>query len=404
MILNEPTDVPASAPPTTEAWLVEPGPVWYTPPAAKSGRRNGAARPARLVRSVDDTAWIALLQPDGRWKRQQARHARLAPRTEVLELDHAWVAVQETNGGTLTNGVRAVPGGAANGTPARAQSSPTSPRAGLSIAAEPRWIRARDAALQCPDCGATSGRRGTKFRSFRDLRHHQTMAHPEHYPFIKPRAPQPKKYRPRTAPARPPSDASDSLQCPDCGATSGRTGRKFHRIRDLLRHQDVAHRLPDPAAGPIECPDCGATGSRRGKKFRDRRDLVQHRVAAHRAPDPAAGPLECPDCGATSSKRGQNFRDSGHLAQHRKRCARRAAKAAPPAEAPAPEVHQNSRASALAAAPANGSAAQPSPAQAVRFCAGCGLNLEAIPIPVRFCPACGLGTAAIHAALGTQLR
>ena len=124
----------------------------------------------------------------------------------------------------------------------------------------------------------------------------------------------------------------------------------------------------------------------------------------HRAPDPAAGLLQCPDCGATGGRRGTHFRDSWHLAQHRKRCARRGVKAAPPAESSATGVHQDDRASAPAAAPENGSAALPSPAQAVRFCAGCGLNLEVLPMSVRFCPACGLGTAAIHAALGTQPR
>ncbi|MCE9610266.1 MAG: hypothetical protein K8R23_08750 [Chthoniobacter sp.] len=299
MILNEHNGEPSSAPPASADGLCQHDPVWWTP-CVRSSQPAGAPIAARLVRVCDSMAWITILRPEGGLKRVPAGLSRLAPRVEFLRVDLVWADSLGMDGEAFTNGALEAQSGALNGDPARAQPLCTSPP--MTAEASPATAGATvGTLLQCPHCGATGGRRGKKFRNVHDLRQHQTIAHPEHYPSIPPRAPLLKKYQPRTAPAYPPSDAANgaTLRCPDCGATAGRRGQKFHRTRDLLRHRAVAH---------------------------------------------------------------------GHHAQHSR------------------------------------TAAQPPHTRVVRFCGGCGVNLEAIPMPVRFCPACGLDTATINDALGTHPR
>ena len=103
MILNEPNDEPSSAPSTGDEWLFAPGPVWYTPHRG-SVCNSRKPLPARLVRSLGGSAWIALWLPNGRWKRLQPSIARLRPRMEEMELDRAWAAAHGSNGGAATKG------------------------------------------------------------------------------------------------------------------------------------------------------------------------------------------------------------------------------------------------------------------------------------------------------------
>ena len=118
----------------------------------------------------------------------------------------------------------------------------------------------------------------------------------------------------------------------------------------------------------------------------------------------AADPLQCPYCGAAGSKRGKRgkhgrkFRNASALRQHWKWCAHRPPDAGTGAEARPPSA--TAPASAPAAEHKNDAATRRAALQVVRFCGGCGLNLEAVKaLGARFCPACGVNLDAIAAAL-----
>ena len=132
MIQNETNGGPSGAPSTNAATLGEPGPVWYDP-NRRSVHAIGRPVPARLVRSFGAKAWIALWLPEGRWKRLQAGHERLAVRLEAMDLDRAWAAGQE--GGA--------PGPSANGLPIPGRASHSNgplppPGAASGVGASPR--------------------------------------------------------------------------------------------------------------------------------------------------------------------------------------------------------------------------------------------------------------------------
>ena len=144
MIQNETNGGPSGAPSTNAATLGEPGPVWYDP-NRRSVHAIGRPVPARLVRSFGAKAWIALWLPEGRWKRLQAGHERLAVRLEAMELDRAWTAGQES--GTPEPFERAAP------MPGRAsQSNPPAPGPQSARTLSPPvppsgWVRASEADL-----------------------------------------------------------------------------------------------------------------------------------------------------------------------------------------------------------------------------------------------------------------
>ena len=220
MILNE----NSGEPPASGVDLGPPGRVWYTPDEPRSPARRRPL-PARLLRLLDVKAWIALPQPNGRWKRLQAGYARLAPRQEVLELDRAWATKQGINVGAVTNDVRLA-----------LTVAPLQPPARVKTIARRRTAAADG--LRCPDCGATGpmrGRAGRKFRNASDLdQHRKWCVHPN----------------PTAAP----------LRCPDCGATAGKRGKKFRLPEDLLQHQKwCALRASEAAAsGATEASQKGS--------------------------------------------------------------------------------------------------------------------------------------------------
>ncbi len=220
MILNE----NSGEPPASGADLGPPGRVWYTPDGPRSPARRRPL-PARLLRLLDVKAWIALPQPNGRWKRLQAGYARLAPRQEVLELDRAWATKQGINVGAVTNDVRLA-----------LTVAPLQPPARVKTIARRRTAAADG--LRCPDCGATGpmrGRAGRKFRNASDLdQHRKWCVHP--------------------------NPTAEPIRCPDCGATAGKRGKKFRLPEDLLQHQKwCALRASEAAAsGATEASQKGS--------------------------------------------------------------------------------------------------------------------------------------------------